>query len=91
VHSPAAGRVRAKTGTGAMPNGLGGNLLLEAKALAGYIDTPADTIAFAVYVNYVPVTDLSFVLSEAGPGEAIGEIVTAVYRSVTGATQKETR
>lgn len=50
--SPARGKVLAKTGTYIVPNGLNGRLLLQSKALAGYVDTAqSKRLAFAFFVN----------------------------------------
>ena len=56
---PAVGHVYAKTGTYYVHDGLNGRSLLTAKALAGYVETRGGrTLAFAVFVNRVPLKDL---------------------------------
>lgn len=78
--SPAAGHVRAKTGTSAAGDRLHRSYVLTSKALAGYVTT-ADgrELAFAFFLNGMPGTeDVG-----AGPeiaGEALGELATALYR-----------
>jgi D-alanyl-D-alanine carboxypeptidase/D-alanyl-D-alanine-endopeptidase (penicillin-binding protein 4) len=50
--SPAAGQVRAKTGTGISVDLAHGRPFLTTKALAGYIDTSGGRrLAFSLYVN----------------------------------------
>jgi PBP4 family serine-type D-alanyl-D-alanine carboxypeptidase len=76
--SPAAGRVYAKTGTGATSTALH-------KAMAGYIVLPDGTlVVFAQFMNQaVQSVEEAFALQERA-GAAQGEIVTAVYESLTG-------
>ena len=82
VDSPAAGHVRAKTGTFTRRNMLGRNLMITGKGLAGYLTT-ADgrRLAFALYVNLaqVSVDDPDAVTKIAG--QALGEIAAAGYDS----------
>jgi len=76
----AAGRVRAKTGTFTRRNALNKNLMVTAKGLAGYLTTvDGRRLAFALYVNLVPVTldDPEAVTKIAG--QALGEIAAAAY------------
>lgn len=50
--SPARGKVRAKTGTYYLENGLTGKWILTSKALAGYIDAQTGRkVIFAAYLN----------------------------------------
>ncbi len=57
--SPAAGHVRAKSGTYVYYNALDRSLLLLGKGLAGFVQTRRGTrLAFAIYVNQVPVRDM---------------------------------
>jgi D-alanyl-D-alanine carboxypeptidase/D-alanyl-D-alanine-endopeptidase (penicillin-binding protein 4) len=50
--SPAKGKVRAKTGTYYLDNGLNGKWILTSKALAGYVDAQSGRkIVFAAFVN----------------------------------------
>ena len=76
-NSPAAGHVYAKTGTGATSTALH-------KAMAGYIVLPdATLVLFAQFMNQaVRSTEEAFALQERA-GAAQGEIVTAVYESLT--------
>lgn len=57
-HSPARGKVLAKTGTLTWDNLLNANSLLTSKALAGYLTTRGGRpLVFAVFVNNVPLRD----------------------------------
>ncbi len=80
TNSPAAGHVRAKTGTNAVYNALNKNLMVTGKGLAGYIDTVGgERLVIAAYVNMVasPRDDLEAIQKIAG--EALGEIASAAY------------
>jgi len=80
--SPAAGHVHAKTGTFTVYNALNKNLIVTGKGLAGYLTTTGGRhLAFALYVNGVPVTrdDPEAVTKIAG--QALGEIAAAAYDS----------
>lgn len=75
---PAAGKLRAKTGTH-----IGGDLLnqryvVNGKGLAGYLETRnGKQIVFAVFVNHLPVTaELKAALKV---GETVAEIAAAAY------------
>jgi len=78
-NSPAAGHVRAKTGTYVEMDHLNRGLMVNGKGLAGYVTTTGGRrLAFAIYANNVPVP--------AGPGsiertiaQAVGEIAAAAY------------
>jgi D-alanyl-D-alanine carboxypeptidase/D-alanyl-D-alanine-endopeptidase (penicillin-binding protein 4) len=70
--SPAAGKVRAKTGTLLWTNHLDGRPLLQSKALAGYAETKGGkTVAFAMFVNLVR-------LEEPGDRERIGRVLGSI-------------
>jgi len=82
LDSPAAGHVHAKTGTFTAYNALNKNLIVTGKGLAGYLTTKDGRhLAFALYVNGVPVTrdDPEAVTKIAG--QALGEIAAAAYDS----------
>jgi PBP4 family serine-type D-alanyl-D-alanine carboxypeptidase len=75
---PAAGKLRAKTGTH-----IGGDLLNEryvvnGKGLAGYLETKnGKQIVFAVFVNHLPVA--GEVEAALKVGDTVAEIATAAY------------
>jgi D-alanyl-D-alanine carboxypeptidase/D-alanyl-D-alanine-endopeptidase (penicillin-binding protein 4) len=70
--SPAAGKVRAKTGTLLWTNHLDGKPLLQSKALAGYAQTKGGkTVAFAMFVNLVRLQD-------PGDRERIGRVLGTI-------------
>lgn len=77
---PAAGKLRAKTGTH-----IGGDLLNEryvvnGKGLAGYLETKnGKQIVFAVFVNHLPVT--GEVNAALKVGDTVAEIAAAAYDS----------
>ena len=77
--SPAAGHVRAKTGTDEVEDPLHGTIMIYGKGLAGYTTTAAGRrLAFALYVNNVEVgTERDAV--QAVAGQALGEMAAAVY------------
>src|SRR5271168_5036005 len=80
--SPAAGHVRAKTGTLSRYNALNKNVMVTGKGLAGYLTTTdGRRLAFALYVNLIPVSfeDPDAVTKVAG--QALGEIAAAAYDS----------
>jgi PBP4 family serine-type D-alanyl-D-alanine carboxypeptidase len=82
IDSPAAGHVHAKTGTFSAYNALNKNVIVTGKGLAGYLTTKNGRhLAFALYVNGVPVTreDPEAVTKIAG--QALGEIAAAAYDS----------
>jgi D-alanyl-D-alanine carboxypeptidase/D-alanyl-D-alanine-endopeptidase (penicillin-binding protein 4) len=75
--SPAAGHVRAKTGTYVYYDGLNRSLLLLGKGLVGYIETRhGHKLAFAVYVNQVHLANIDEV---GNVGELLGQIANAAY------------
>lgn len=62
---PAAGHVRAKTGTGAAADFINARLFLTTEAEAGYIETRSGRfLVYALYVNGVPNPPGSFVIEE---------------------------
>jgi D-alanyl-D-alanine carboxypeptidase/D-alanyl-D-alanine-endopeptidase (penicillin-binding protein 4) len=77
--SPAAGQVRAKTGTLGSYDALNRRMLITAKGLGGYFTTPSGRrYALAVYVNNVAVPlDRDAVTRIAG--QAVGEIAAVAY------------
>jgi PBP4 family serine-type D-alanyl-D-alanine carboxypeptidase len=78
VRSPAAGHVVAKTGTYAAADLLHDGLIVTGKGLAGYMTTASGQhLAFAIYVNNVPVHDGAEITPVVG--EALGEIAAAAY------------
>ncbi len=82
VNSPAAGHVRAKTGTFGAYDALNKNLLVTGKGLAGYMETAnGQHLIFAAYVNNVsvPLDDPDAISKIAG--EAVGEIASAAYEA----------
>lgn len=74
--SPAAGHVRAKTGTISYNDCVHKGLLFSAKGLAGYVDAKSGRrLAFTTYLanfNRVASSDLD-------PGQALGELAAAIY------------
>jgi PBP4 family serine-type D-alanyl-D-alanine carboxypeptidase len=86
VNSPAAGHVHAKTGTYSAYNALNKSLMLTGKGLAGYMETAqGEHLIFACYLNMVPlpssIDDPEAVNRIAG--QALGEIATAAYETVS--------
>ena len=78
VKSRAAGHVHAKTGTYAVEDLLHGGIVVNGKGLAGYMTTADGRhLAFAIYVNNVPLKDGTAVTPVVG--EALGEIAAAAY------------
>lgn len=78
-NSPAAGHVRAKTGTFEAYDALNRKMMVTGKGLAGYMTTPdGRRLAFALYANHVSVP-----LDPEAPtkivGQALGEIAAAAY------------
>lgn len=80
TQSPAVGHVHAKTGTFGAYDKLNQHLILTAKGLAGYITTAAGRhLAFAFYVNRVPIpANLEDGVTNIA-GQALGEIAAAAY------------
>lgn len=83
--SPAVGKVHAKTGTFGAYDNLNRRLMVTAKGLAGYVTT-ADgrNLAFALYVNRVPIpADLEDGVTKIA-GQALGAIAAAAYDAPIG-------
>lgn len=75
---PARGRVHAKTGT-LVAVGEGGRLVLQTKALAGYIDSAKGRrLAFAIYLNDLPLRDVSDVFAA---NDTLGHLASLLYRA----------
>ena len=75
---PAIGHAHAKTGT-LVTGGTTTAYLLQTKALAGYLDAASGRrLAFAIFVNDVPIDDVQFVFQA---NEDIGAIASQLYRS----------
>jgi PBP4 family serine-type D-alanyl-D-alanine carboxypeptidase len=81
VESPAAGNVRAKTGTAGSGDRLNGKVMLNGKGLAGYLVTKSgQRLAFAAYVNHVSLPSAPEIEQQVA-GQALGEIAAAAYDS----------
>jgi D-alanyl-D-alanine carboxypeptidase/D-alanyl-D-alanine-endopeptidase (penicillin-binding protein 4) len=80
--SPAAGKVRAKTGTLGGYDALNRKMLVTAKGLGGYFTTPSGRrYSFAAYVNNVAVPlDQDAIARIAG--QAMGEIAAVGYTTL---------
>jgi D-alanyl-D-alanine carboxypeptidase/D-alanyl-D-alanine-endopeptidase (penicillin-binding protein 4) len=79
AQSPAVGHVRAKSGTYVYYNPLNHNLLMQAKGLAGYVETRrGHRLAFALFVNQIVMPNIDKV---EGVGELLGGIVSAAYET----------
>lgn len=80
THSPAVGHVHAKTGTFGAYDKLNRRLILTAKGLAGFITTAKGRhLAFAFYLNRVPIpADLEDGVTKIA-GQTLGEIAAAAY------------
>lgn len=80
TESPAAGHVRAKTGTYLVRDRLHRRWMLTSKALAGYVTTrDGRRLAFAFFLNRMP-SDLEPGEAADVAGRALGELATAAYR-----------
>jgi PBP4 family serine-type D-alanyl-D-alanine carboxypeptidase len=79
VNSPAAGHVFAKTGTYGRSDLLHQGVMVDSKALAGYMTTKSGKkVSFAIFLNHVPVgSDPNAVRDICG--QAVGEIAAAGY------------
>jgi len=78
--SPAAGHVHAKTGTYMVGDALNHNLMLTGKGLAGYLTTTGGRhLAFALFVNEVPLSGDDPEAATKIAGQALGEIAAAAY------------
>jgi PBP4 family serine-type D-alanyl-D-alanine carboxypeptidase len=79
--SPAAGHVRAKTGTYVEVDNLNRALVVNGKGLAGYMTTAGGRrLAFAIYANHVPVSADPDAIART-VGQALGEIAAAAYEA----------
>ncbi len=77
VGSPAAGKVRGKTGTSVGFDSDTQQFILRAKSLGGYIDTISGRrLIFAVFVNNAPLEEISEILEI---NNDFGQIATAIY------------
>ncbi|WP_082093006.1 D-alanyl-D-alanine carboxypeptidase/D-alanyl-D-alanine endopeptidase [Methanosarcina siciliae] len=75
--SPAKGKVQAKTGTTAKYDAVNDRLILCSQALGGYMNTSEDRkLAFAIYVNNVPVKDVKEMKQVSND---LGSICEAIY------------
>ncbi len=84
VNSPAAGHVFAKTGTYASYDALNKNLMLNGKGLAGYMTTADGRhLAFAAFVNRVPISMDEPEAAQKIAGQALGEIAGVIYSTPT--------
>jgi PBP4 family serine-type D-alanyl-D-alanine carboxypeptidase len=80
--SPAAGHVRAKTGTLASYDALNRQMLVTAKGLGGYFTSPAGRrYALAIYVNNVAVP-LDQNATTRIVGQALGEVAATAYSTL---------
>src|SRR5271156_2985087 len=80
VNSPAAGHVFAKTGTYGSYDALNKDLMLNGKGLAGYMTTADGRhLAFAAFVNRVPISMDDPEAAQKIAGQALGEIAGAIY------------
>jgi D-alanyl-D-alanine carboxypeptidase/D-alanyl-D-alanine-endopeptidase (penicillin-binding protein 4) len=78
VHSPAAGKVFAKTGTWGAGDALNQRGMISAKGLAGYMTTRSGRhIAFCFYINNLAVPHGEDAAHVAG--EVLGQLATAAY------------
>jgi PBP4 family serine-type D-alanyl-D-alanine carboxypeptidase len=74
--SPAAGHVRAKTGTVTHDDRLRKGIIFAAKGLAGYVDAKSGRrLAFTTYLAHFH----RMAFSDLDPGQALGEIAAAIY------------
>jgi PBP4 family serine-type D-alanyl-D-alanine carboxypeptidase len=76
--SPAAGKLRAKTGTHVMGDLLNQQYVVDGKGLAGYLETESGgRLAVAIFANHVPAgEDMKSVIAL---GDALAEIAAAAY------------
>ena len=80
--APAAGHVRAKTGTLATYDALNRRMLVTAKGLGGYFTSPRGRrYALAVYVNNVAVPLDQDAITRI-VGQAVGEIAATAYATL---------
>ena len=80
VGSPAAGRLRAKTGTQVEADLLNQTYFTRAKALAGYLDAAdGSRLVVVVLANHVPAS--ADIQAIGGIGDLLADIATAAYVS----------
>jgi D-alanyl-D-alanine carboxypeptidase/D-alanyl-D-alanine-endopeptidase (penicillin-binding protein 4) len=80
VHTPAAGKVFAKTGTFSVFDPLNRRIIITGKGLAGYMTTAAGRrVAFAIYGNRIPFPPHYAGDAALLVGQALGEIAAAAY------------
>jgi D-alanyl-D-alanine carboxypeptidase/D-alanyl-D-alanine-endopeptidase (penicillin-binding protein 4) len=78
VHSPAAGKVFAKTGTWGSGDALNHRGMISSKGLAGYMTTRSGRrVAFCFYINNLAVPHGKEAAYVAG--QILGELATATY------------
>ena len=78
THSPASGKVHAKTGTWGTGDMLNRRGMITAKGLAGYMTTASGRhIAFCFYINNLAVPHGKDAAQTAG--QILGELATATY------------
>ena len=77
TESPAKGKVFAKTGTAAAGDPLNGTIQVQAKALAGYVESPKGWQVFAVVVNNAGASADFAALFQAGTD--LGEVAAALW------------
>jgi len=78
--SPARGKVRAKTGTFSWDNTMNARLLLNSKALAGYIQTShGGRVAFAVFMNNAHLARLA---DTQRVGKTLGKIAELLHEEL---------
>jgi len=76
--SPAAGHVRAKTGSYVVSNGLNNGVMLLGKGLVGYVDAAnGHRLIFAAFANLVPLRNMDDV---ADVGEMLSVMAAAAYQ-----------
>jgi D-alanyl-D-alanine carboxypeptidase/D-alanyl-D-alanine-endopeptidase (penicillin-binding protein 4) len=79
MHSPAAGKIHAKTGTWGTGDMLNRRGMITAKGLAGYMTTASGRhVAFCFYINNLAVPHGKDAAHVAG--EILGELATATYQ-----------
>jgi N-acyl-D-amino-acid deacylase len=85
--SPAAGQVRAKTGTYTAGDPLNQNVMVTGKAMAGYFTAASgEHFAFAVFANRVAVSAGDDAVTRV-VGEAVGEIAAAGYLQASAGSE----
>lgn len=78
-HSPARGKIQAKTGTLLWSNTMNGGYIVTSKALAGYATTAGGRrLAFAMFVNNVPIRESH---ETTRLGQVLGRLCEIMYES----------